>query len=69
MTGGYKCVPKRIYQTKKGNLDIYCVDEEPTYNNVGTMASTEPFCVIKIKAPEKSIPKHEYKIIWYRYIY
>lgn len=64
MTGGYSIKVKRIYQTKKGNLDIYCVDEEPHGNSIGTMATTQPFCVIKLENPEKEIPKTEYDIVW-----
>ena len=40
-TGGYSIKTKRIYQKKKGNLDIYCSDKEPE-GEFGTMAFTQP---------------------------
>jgi hypothetical protein len=40
-TGGYSVKGKRIYQKKKGTLDIYCVDKEPE-GEFGTMAFTQP---------------------------
>eukprot|EP01080_Neovahlkampfia_damariscottae_P003274 gene3274-5717_t len=62
-TGGYSIKPKRIYQKKKGSLEIFCADKEP-HGDFGTMAFTQPWILLKVEKPEKEIKKKECDVAW-----
>jgi hypothetical protein len=62
-TGGYSVVVKKIkVDNEAGKIDIYAKDVEPK-DSFGTMALTQPFCVVRIKKPTFDLKK-EYKIHW-----
>jgi hypothetical protein len=46
-----------------GKLEVYAKDVEPK-DSFGTMATTQPFCVVRIQKPSFELKKKEYKVHW-----
>ncbi|KAL0479511.1 hypothetical protein AKO1_015019 [Acrasis kona] len=62
-TGGYTVQVKKIKVDVEGaKIEVYAKDVEPK-DSFGTMALTQPFCVVRVDKPSFELKK-EYKIHW-----